>query len=335
MKSKFHHVIVAMVLSATACVPARQFEDLQKKEKACQEEAAKLKNTNTILSTENTDLTARNAKLEEGVNKLANDSAVQGNNYRRLNELYNQLTASYDKLLANNEKLQAGSAEETRKLLNQLNEARTDLQKKEDALRKSSADLDSQQRDLDESKKALAEREAKVAELQAIIAQKDSAATSLKNAVSKALMGFENNGLTIEKRNGKVYVSLEEQLLFASGSTVIEKKGEAALKKLAVVLESDPDLGIVVEGHTDNVPINGTLASGARDNWELSVLRATSVTKILLTNSKIVPTRITPAGKGPYMPLDSAATPEAKRKNRRTEIILTPKLAELMKAMGE
>src|SRR5213079_3206872 len=134
-------------------------------------------------------------------------------------------------------------------------------------------------------------------------------------------------------KNGKVYVSMEEQLLFASGSTNVEKRGEDALKKLGEVLETNKDINVMVEGHTDDVPISGTLPSGAKDNWELSVLRATAVTKIILKNSGVMPGRLTAAGRGPYVPVETGNSPEAKRKNRRTEIILTPKLDELLKVL--
>jgi chemotaxis protein MotB len=128
---------------------------------------------------------------------------------------------------------------------------------------------------------------------------------------------------------------MEERLLFASGITVIEKKGESALKDLARVLANNKNINIMVEGHTDNVPINGTLPSGARDNWELSVLRATSIVKIILSDNAIEPSRLIATGRGPYKPIDPASTTEARKKNRRTEIILSPKLDELAKLLEQ
>src|SRR6185369_6142541 len=226
-----------------------------------------------------------------------------------------------------------GNTEETKKLITQLNNAKEDLQKKEDQLKVDQKNLSDNEARLNDLKNSLKDREAKVAELQSILSKKDSAVSALKKAVTDALLGFENNGLTITQKNGKVYVSLEEQLLFASGSTVVEKKGEEALKQLAGVLEKNKDINVLVEGHTDDVPISGTLASGAKDNWELSVLRATSVVKIITKNSVITPSRLTAAGKGPYVPVETGSTAEAKRKNRRTEIILSPKLDELLKVL--
>jgi chemotaxis protein MotB len=332
---KPERILLFLATAATffSCVPSRQFEDLKTKEQQCQDENKKLKSENQDLQTKVTELNSAMEKLQADMNELVRDSTKRGTDYQRLTNLYNELTRSYDKLLANNEKLLAGSDAETKKLIAQLNETRTDLQRKEDELRRQQADLADREARLTELKGSLKEREDKVAELQGILTQKDSAVRALKVAVSNALTGFVNNGLSVEQKHGKVYVSMEEQLLFASGSTVVDKRGEEALKKLAAVLAEQKDINVVVEGHTDNVPIQGTLASGAKDNWELSVLRATSVVKIITKNSGIEPSRISAAGRGPFFPLDPANTAEARKKNRRTEIILTPKLDELLKVL--
>jgi chemotaxis protein MotB len=177
----------------------------------------------------------------------------------------------------------------------------------------------------------LKQREARINELENILKQKDKAVMDLKKKLQDALFNFENKGLTIQQKNGKIYVSMEESLLFASGKTELNEKGVEALTKLAKVLEENPDINIMVEGHTDNVPMKGT--GEIKDNWDLSVMRATSVTKIILSKGKIDPKRIISAGRGEHFPLDPANTPEARRKNRRTEIILTPKLDELLKVL--
>jgi chemotaxis protein MotB len=136
--------------------------------------------------------------------------------------------------------------------------------------------------------------------------------------------------LTIEQKNGKVYVSLEERLLFSSGSTVVDPKGEEALKQLGKVLAKDININVLIEGHTDNVPIKG---GAIKDNWDLSVMRATSVVRILTKNDKIDPVRLTPAGRSEYLPIDPGNTAEARKKNRRIEVILTPKLDELLQVL--
>jgi len=177
----------------------------------------------------------------------------------------------------------------------------------------------------------LKKREARVNELETILKSKDQATADLKKKLQDALMGFEGKGLTITQKNGKVYVSMDESLLFESGKTAVQPKGVDALKNVAKVLEQNADINVLVEGHTDDVPMKGT--GDIKDNWDLSVMRATSVTKIILQNSKTDPKRITSAGRGEFFPIDPAKTPEARKKNRRTEIILTPKLDELLKVL--
>jgi len=167
--------------------------------------------------------------------------------------------------------------------------------------------------------------------LESLISRQDSMVNALKNKVKEALLGFENNGLTIEQKNGKVYVSLDESLLFASGSYSVGERGIDALKKLAKVLEQNQEINVLVEGHTDNVPLKGS--GDIKDNWDLSVKRATSVVKIITENSKTNPKRLTAAGRGEYFPLDLTNTPEGRKKNRRIEVILTPKLDELFELL--
>lgn len=327
--------VLPLIALMNACVPSRQFEDLQKKEKSCREENTTLKNENQNLKTENTELKASGAEMQKNIVDLVKDTTEMGTAYYRLTNLYSELTKSYDKLLANNERLLAGNTEETRKVIAELNRTKEDLQKREDQMRKDSIALNDREQKLAELKEGLKEKQARVDELEAILRSTDSTVTSLKKAVTDALLGYQNNGLTVYEKNGRVYVSMEERLLFASGSTIVEKNGEKALKDLAKVLSENKDINVNVEGHTDNVPISGTLPSGAKDNWELSVLRATSVVQIILKNATLDPTRITASGKGPYMPIDPANTVDARKKNRRTEIILSPKLDDLMKVLDK
>ena len=318
-----------------ACVPAKQFESLQAKDKACQDENAKIKNENHSLQTENTELKESLTLNQKNISGLTKDTTEMGNSYQRLTNLYAELTKSYDKLLSNNDKLLTGNTEETKKLILELNRSREDLQRRDDQMKKDSIALDDREKKLNELRENIKIKQARVDELESVLKSADSAANNLKTAVSNALMGYENNGLSVYQKEGRVYVSMEEQLLFASGSTVIEKKGEKALKDLSNVLGTNKNINIMVEGHTDNVPISGTLPSGARDNWELSVLRATSVVKIILNNNAVDPSRLTASGRGPFKPVDTAGTADARKKNRRTEIILSPKLDELSKLLNQ
>ncbi|AMM50106.1 cell envelope biogenesis protein OmpA [Rufibacter sp. DG15C] len=176
-------------------------------------------------------------------------------------------------------------------------------------------------------------REARLKEMERILAEKDRAVNALRKTVGDALLGFKASDLTIDVRNGKVYVSLSNQLLFKSGSTKVDAKGQEALKKLASVLQNQPDVNVVVEGHTDDVPIaKGT--AGMQDNWDLSVMRATEITRIL-TDAGVAPQRVTPSGRSKYVPVDPGTSADARQKNRRTEIILTPKLDELFQILEQ
>ena len=229
-------------------------------------------------------------------------------------------------------------ADENTKLSGQLNGTQEELLRKQDDLKKLSAQLDQKQLELNQKQKDLDDlaarlklREARVAELENALKAKDQAVIDLKKKLSDALLGFEGKGLTITQKNGKVYVSMDETLLFASGSTKVEAKGEEALRNLAKVLEQNKDINVMVEGHTDDVPMKGR--GEIKDNWDLSAMRATSIVKIIVTGADVDPKRLTAAGRGDYFPLDPAKTAEARKKNRRTEIILTPKMDEIFKAL--
>jgi chemotaxis protein MotB len=195
---------------------------------------------------------------------------------------------------------------------------------------KLSRDLAAKSNELDAKEKILSDREKTLDEMRKIIARQDSLTNSLNNILRNALLGFNSDELSVEIKNGKVYVSLSDKLLFKSGSSAVEDKGKEALKLLAGVLDKNIDIDILVEGHTDNVPIK---TSVYKDNWDLSVARATSIVRILTADYKIAPTRLTASGKGEYFPKADNDTPEGKAKNRRTEIILSPKLDELMKLL--
>lgn len=173
----------------------------------------------------------------------------------------------------------------------------------------------------------LQKREARLKEVEEILRKRDEATNALKNKLQKALLGFQQSGLSVDIRNGKVYVSLTDKLLFPSGSIVIDDKGKQALTQLAAVLNKEPDINISVEGHTDNKKVKNL--GQIKDNWDLSVLRATSVSRFLTEDEHIDPARITATGKGEFQPIDAANTPEALAKNRRIEIVLSPKLDEL------
>jgi chemotaxis protein MotB len=187
--------------------------------------------------------------------------------------------------------------------------------------------------DLDKKSLDLEEKSAKLIELQEILSKKDADVQALKDKIKLALIGFEGSGLQVTEKNGKVYVSMDEKLLFASGKFSVDAKGELALNELAKDLEADTDINVMVEGHTDNVPFSAASAAQIRDNWDLSVMRATTIVKTILKYGNIDPNRLTASGRGEYVPLDTDDTKEARAKNRRTEIILTPKLDALFEIL--
>ncbi len=193
-------------------------------------------------------------------------------------------------------------------------------------LSRKTAEVENQRRLLEAFQQELEEREAKVKELNAIISRQDSLSQALLAKVESALVSFEEDELTVTMRDGKVYVSLSDQLLFQSGSANVNSKGRDALIKVAEVLNKNPEIQVTIEGHTDNVPIKTSRFS---DNWDLSVLRATEVVRILIWSGKVDPTRLKAAGRGQHQPVASNEDREARAKNRRTEIILEPDLGEL------
>lgn len=184
---------------------------------------------------------------------------------------------------------------------------------------------------LNQKNKDLQNKERMLREMQAIIARQDEMTRKLNQTLRDALVGFNSDELTMEIRDGKVYVSMSDKLLFKSGSTAVEPKGVEALKVLADVLNKNPDIQILVEGHTDNVPIKTAVF---KDNWDLSVGRATAITRMLNEKYGVAATRMTASGRGEYYPKASNETPEGKAKNRRTEIILSPKLDEIMNLLN-
>lgn len=173
----------------------------------------------------------------------------------------------------------------------------------------------------------LQKREARLREVEDILRKRDEASNALKTKLQKALLGFEQSGLSVDIRNGEVYVSLTDKLLFNTGSIIIDEKGKLALKELADVLHTQPEINISVEGHTDNQRVLNL--GQIKDNWDLSVLRATSVVRYLTEVEHIENNRITATGKGEYQPVQKGSTPEIRSRNRRIEIVLSPKLDEL------
>ena len=326
--------IISIVMFSVSCVSGKKFRSLQDTSKQFMDERDSFKTDNIRLETANKELEVKLATLEKEMGIIIEDITTAKSARDKAVEDYNKISARYNELQNAQEDLIKGNVKETQKLLAELQAAQGNLQKKEDLLRQLEQTLDTKKASLDELTFELEKRNARMAELEKILDAQKKIVQDLKNKVSEALLGFENNGLTVTMKNGKVYVSLDEKLLFKSGSWNIDVNGKNALKKLAGVLEKSPDIQITIEGHTDNVPYNpgnGQLEG----NWDLSVKRATAVVKVLLEGSKIDAKRLTASGRSEYLPVDDNNTTEARQKNRRTEIVLTPDLTELYQLINK
>jgi chemotaxis protein MotB len=305
----------------TACVPSKKYNELLEREKSCSEELAKYKKSSTDYEVLSKDLQSKYDLAAKEVSRLRGDTNQLGNQIRLLSREQATLEAQYETLENSFDKLKNLSAKETATLQTELEAKTRELQRKEDALLKLDEELKVKQA-------LLVEREKRVNELEEAIRKKDAKIQLLKARVANALRNFENQGLTVVQKNGKIYVSLEAKLLFNSGSTKVEEEGKAALVELARVLETERDLEIVVEGHTDTDKLTSSVSP--KNNWELSVLRATSVVELMLANSSMVPAQIMAAGRGEFHPVD----PNDKAKNRRIEIIISPNLNELFEIIS-
>ncbi len=318
MLNKFFLIITTLVLTIS-CVSPKVYKNLEtkysnvKKEyDLLSEDYGKLQNTLAGLEKSLAGLQADYDKTLQQRNKFQNDFDV-------LKVSYDNLKASYDALEQNSTKAIAENSRKNRELLAQL-------EAKEQALASESMRLNTLEKELEA-------RSNRIVELERVIAMKDKAMTNLKNAITKALTDFEGKGLTIEQRDGKVYVSMEYKLLFRSGSWAVGSQGRQAVEQLGKVLADNPDIAILIEGHTDNVPYKGN--SQLSGNWDLSTKRATAIVNILRENLNIYPENLTAAGRGEYAPIASNDTAEGKAKNRRIEVVLTPKLDELSRLLNE
>lgn len=269
--------------------------------------------------------------LKSQISEMRNDSFQNGIALTTLQSKYDALSDAYDLLTSKNSRYMADKAKETKKLLEQLEQTQTELFAKEDELNKLSASLEAKEDELKLAQEELDARSARVTELETIINKKDSIVTALKSSISKALIGLEGEGLTVVQKNGKVYISLEEELLFASGKYEVNSGGVSALSKLATALASQKDLEILVEGHTDSIPLSGR--GLVKDNWDLSVMRATNVVKVLLKTPSLDPLQLTAAGRAEFVPIATNKTKEGRSANRRIEMILSPNLDDLFELL--
>ncbi len=304
----------------TSCVSKKIFTDLEtkyadlKKEKnALSDENESLKTAKNQAELDKESLNSELKKIKAERDKLATDYNSASTNLKNLQNSYNALEKnSSESLKANLDK--------NRDLLTQLENKEKVIAAEQARLAKLNSDLK--------------DRSNRVSELEGLIATKEASMKKLKETLSKSLKAFEGKGLTIEQRNGKVYVSMENKLLFDSGSWAVGVEGKKAIVTLGKVLGDNPDISVLIEGHTDNDKFTGALGQ-IENNWDLSTKRATAIVNILGENNKIDKRKLTAAGRGEYAPLASNNTPEGKAKNRRIEIILTPQLDEITKMLND
>lgn len=310
-------LFIAAGLSLGSCVPLKKYQDLEANYKKCQEEDAAFKTKAIDAENKLEEIQVEHAVLSKSVDQLKNDTTNMGNEFRKLAAEYDRINQTNEALEKKYTNLLTSGSAETSMLINDLEKTRIELQQKEDRLNKL-------EKELNEREKVLAQKEERIAELETIIKEQELAVQRLKDKIAEALRGFADKGITVEERDGKIYVSMEAKLLFASGQTSVNSEGKSVLIDLSKVLESQSDLDIIVEGHTDSDPMKSS--AHPRDNWELSVLRSTSVVKIMLENSEMNAKQITAAGRSEYHPID----PENKAKNRRIEIIIAPDLSKIL-----
>lgn len=305
---KFVYFALSVML-CTSCVPKKKYTELSEELDDCYK--AKQAQNSALAANRQTidDLESNRASLQKTIDALVKDTLNKGKSLAQ-NKIDLDNLKKLNKKLADQLK-NSRSESEVKQLLDQLSSMQNKLQSREDSL---------------------SAKEKEMASLTAMLARQDSMMKSLKKKVSDALTNFEGKGLSVINKNGKVYVSMDNKLLFSSGSWEVGKNGLEALESIGDFLAQNKDIHVVVEGHTDNVPYTGN--GYIIDNWDLSAKRATAIVRALIGNKDIDPARITASGRAEFVPLDPADTKEAKAKNRRTEIILSPNMDELMKLIS-
>lgn len=291
MKKKILYLSI-LLLSLSACVSNRVFNDLESRYAELKDNFNRQTKTIESLNEELKDLTEKYVTQEASLQQTEDSLNLK-------QQKLEQLESSLDLL-----KLQSESALKER------------ITENEGLLKK-----------IAERENELADRMARVEELEGLIARQKQAMRNLKERLSDALLNFEDKGLTVEARDGKVYVSMENKLLFKSGSWTVEAAGQNAIKSLAGVLAENPDIAILIEGHTDNVPYRGK--GPLKGNWDLSTKRATAIVNQLLENPDILPQNLTAAGRGEYLPIAPNSTRSGRAANRRIEVVLSPQLDEI------
>jgi chemotaxis protein MotB len=312
--------LLVLALS-TSCVSKKIYNDLENKFADLKKENRKLSDDNDALTKAKNQLEIDSAKLKADYDKLKAERDKLQADYAATDKSLKTLQASYNALEKDSNDALSANINKNRELLAKLEAKEKSLAAEQDRLDKLKADLDASSK--------------RLSELEAYIAAKDANMKKLKETLMKSLKAFDGKGLTVHEKDGKVYVSMENKLLFQTGSWSVNAEGRSAVVEVGKVLAQNPDLSILIEGHTDDDKITGNLGGGIENNWDLSTKRATAIVNILSENKGVNKQNLTAAGRGEFAPLMSNDTPEGKAKNRRIEIILTPKLDEISKMLND
>ncbi|MCC6722469.1 MAG: OmpA family protein [Bacteroidia bacterium] len=324
-KSIIVNTICILILSA--CVSQKKFDLLKHDFNNISKDKKNCDSTNKENQLKIIDFKLQVENLNNDLNKLKFENEESNSKFNQIKKSYEQLKEIYETKLAS----EALSKDELKKSLRELEDKlvkkELELNEKEANLLKKEQEVNKLSDEVTSIANNLKERENRIKELEELLKQKDEKVKNLKETLEKELLGYKESGLSVSIKDGKVYVSVDEKLLFQSGKTEVSQNGKKALLKLCSSIKNIKDFEIVVEGHTDDVPIK---TARFEDNWDLSVLRATSVIRIMIKEGEIDPKFVVPSGRSYFFPADSSDSIEAKAKNRRIEIILSPDIEKIL-----
>ena len=303
-------LVLGTLVTLQSCVSSKLYEGLQEEQRLL---AQQYQNSLDSLDVHRTNTQWTKAAAEKALNACNEQVMALMAQENALTHNLARLQSTYDALSMNSAQALSDNLAQNQDLLAALAQKEQELAS--EATRLKALEL------------ALDQRTAQIDELQAVISAKDAQMNDLKLAISAALTQFEGKGLTVEQRGGKVYVSMENKLLFASGSWSVNTRGRSAVEAISTVLGANKDIAVLIEGHTDSVPYSGQ--GPIENNWDLSTKRATAIVGILVENPDIDASRLTAAGRSMYAPLGDNATAQGRAKNRRIELVLTPRLDAL------
>ncbi|MBC8046532.1 MAG: OmpA family protein [Fimbriimonadaceae bacterium] len=314
-----------------SCVPARQYQDAITARDNYYTQKKDLENRDSLMQVEMERLNETIELQNDTITRYLKNTADLQARYDDMIKANEQLREIEDKLNNRINQLLALSSSQTQSLNEELTKKEKELDEKEKELKTQEKDLETARKNFEAAQKDIAEKQKRVEELETALAAINKKLSDVTTSLEKALTGFSSSDLTVEQKDGKIYVKMSEKLLFASGSAVVDTKGKGVLKQIADALKQQQGIEIMVEGHTDNVPLKS--ANYPKDNWDLSVLRATAIVKILTQDYGMSSTVVEAAGRGEYMPVASNSDATGRASNRRTEIVIVPNQEDILKIL--